>query len=110
MLRLQMAAGIQIFDLIVTLKRRDKIAHHRLRALVKQLIKRMLGIRAQLAPQHRAGGVVHRLALARHRFAIGLHLQLLKIGGKVLKPPVVGQNRVSANIQKVNVPDTCQAQ
>ena len=77
MLRLQMAAGIQIFDLIVTLKRRDKIAHHRLRALVQQLVKGVLGVGAKLPPQHWAGGVVHRLALAGHGLAIGLHLQLL---------------------------------
>ena len=48
-----------------------------LRALVEQLVERVLTIGAGLTPHHRVRRPAHRLTISAHRLSIGLHFRLL---------------------------------
>jgi hypothetical protein len=58
----------------------DEIAGHQPAALVQQLEEGMLPVGADLAPHDGVGLARQRLAVAPHRLAVGLHLQLLQEG------------------------------
>ena len=57
----------------------DEIAGNEFATLMDRLVERMLAIGARLAPDNRAGLIVHGPAFEIHMFAIALHLQLLQI-------------------------------
>ena len=106
----QFGHGKAMLGLAVAPCRHDKVAGDRLGPLVQQLIERMLRVRADGAPDNRAGGVIHRVAGQIDRLAVGLHLQLLKVVGQLLEASVVGQYRVGVDAQHVGVPDPDQPQ
>ena len=105
-----MGACLDVLDMVITAHRRDEVTLDRLGALMQQLIEGVLGVRPQLAPQHRTGRVVDHLAIVGHRLAVGFHLQLLEVACEVLQATVVGQDGVGADIEEVVVPDTSQRQ
>ena len=76
----------------------------RARALVEQLVKRMLAVGALAAPGDRRGVLADRFAVGAHPLAVTFHLQLLQIGGQLLQPMVVGQYDVAVRAEKVQVP------
>ena len=78
--------------------------------LVQQLVERVLGIGARLAPDHRGRGALHRFATAAHGLAVALHLQLLEVRGQAVQMLVVGQHRMIRGTQEVAVPDSCKCQ
>ncbi len=80
------------------------------RALVDQLVERVLAVGAGLAPVDRAGVVVDARAVERHVLAVALHRQLLQVGGEALQVLLVGQHGDRLRAEEVGVPDGEQAQ
>src|SRR5262249_2833791 len=70
---------------IERLVKRDEVARDELRALMYQLVKRMLSIGAGLAPEDGTGLVVHGRAVERDMLAVGFHRELLEIGREALE-------------------------
>src|SRR5690606_40598476 len=66
-----------------------------LRALMQQLVKRVLRIRSRLAPDDGARGALHGLARAPHPLAVALHLELLQMGRESTQVVVVRQHRMA---------------
>ncbi len=64
--------GVMIAERIVTVDGRDEVTGDQLGALVDQLVKRMLTIRARLPPDHRTGGVVHAHAVSGDVLSVAL--------------------------------------
>ena len=92
---------------IQALAETDEVARHERRALMQQLIERMLPVGARLAPDDRRRGIVHARTGLRHVLAVALHRQLLQVGRKALQILVVGQHGLRLRLQEVGVPD-CQ--
>ena len=88
----------------------DEVAGHQPRALVQQLVERVLAVGAGLAPVHRAGRVVDRLAPGGDRLAVALHRQLLQVGREALEVVGVRQDRLGRRAEEVGVPDRDQAE
>ena len=87
-----------------------QVDRDQLGALVDQLVEAVLPVGAGLAPVHRAGVVVDRLPVERDVLAVGLHGQLLQVGGEPLQVLLVGHHAVrSAAPKKSRVPDGEQA-
>ena len=84
---------------------RNEVARDQARALVNQLIERMLPVRARLAPVDGTRLVVHRLALDRHVLSVALHRQLLEICGEPFQVVLVRQHRDRRGAEEVRVPD-----
>ena len=108
MLTNQLGGGSIVTHFVVAPRRRNKITGHRLGALMQQLIKRVLGIGPDFAPQHRAGAGGYRLAVAGHRFAVGFHFQLRQKGRQMFQATIIGQHRMGMDAQNVGIPDTDQ--
>src|SRR5207244_2347259 len=87
----------------------DEVARNNFRALMDELIERMLAVGAGLAPINRPGLIVDWRALERDVLAIRFHRELLQIGGKALQVLLVRQHRDGLRAEKVVVPDSEQA-
>src|SRR5262245_20218614 len=70
----------------------DEVARYQPRALMDQLIERMLAIRSRLAPKDRPSIVIDTHAIERYVLAVALHGELLKVGGKPLQILLIGQH------------------
>ena len=88
---------------------RDEVAGNQPRALMDQLVERVLAVGARLAPVDRAGLVVDLRAVERDVFAVALHRQLLQIGRETLQVLLVGQHGHRLGAEEVVVPDRQQA-
>src|SRR6516165_12112308 len=62
----------------------DEIAGYEARALVDQLIERMLTVGTRLSPKDRPGIVIDLRAIERDVLAVALHGELLEIRGEAL--------------------------
>ena len=102
--------GVVLANRVVGFHRGEKIARHQLGPLMQQLIEGVLAVGAGLAPDHRAGLVVHDLAVAGDPLAVGLHVALLEVGWEARQVLVVGQNGVGLGAEEVVVPDPEQRQ
>ena len=98
------ACARQLADRFFSSARSMKSAGTDVRALVQQLVERMLAHRAFRAPQDRRGGVVHRAALAVDALAVRFHLELLQVGGQQAQRVRVRQHRVGRRAEEVRVP------
>ena len=87
----------------------DEVAGDQLRALVEQLVERVLPVGARLAPDDRAGLHGHRVALQVDVLAVALHLQLLQIGGEAREVRRIGHDAERLRAEEVVVPDGQQA-
>ena len=76
-----------------------------LRALMDQLVERVLTVGAGLAPIDRSGLIVDARAVERDAFAVALHGELLQIRREALQVLVVGQNGNGLRAEEVVVPD-----
>jgi hypothetical protein len=83
----------------------DHVAGNKLRALVEQLIERVLAVGARLAPDDRAGLVVHDMPVEIDVLAVALHLQLLEIGGEPREMRGVGHDADGLGAEEIVVPD-----
>ncbi|SVK52092.1 Uncharacterised protein [Acinetobacter baumannii] len=102
--------GVVIAQRVMADGRRDEIARHQLGALVDQLVERMLTVSARLAPDDRAGLVIHRIAVAIDVLAVGFHVALLEVSGKTVHVLIVRQNGFGFGAEEVVVPNTDQCQ
>ena len=82
----------------------DEVARDEPRALVEQLVERVLAIRAGLAPHHGARGGCHRPAVEPDRLAVALHVKLLEVRGKAAQVVRVRQHRLGLRAMDVRVP------
>ena len=73
-------------------------------ALVDQLVEAVLAVRPGLAPVDRPGVVVDGRPVERHVLAVGLHRQLLQVGGEALEVLVVGHDADGLRVEEVAVP------
>ena len=80
--QLLLAAGALNRDVIgpLTPLKADELQGDNIGPLVQKLIEGMLAVGAGLSEDHGAGRIIHRLAIAVDRLAIGLHVQLLQMG------------------------------
>ena len=83
----------------------DEIDGNEATALVEQLIKRVLGVVAGLAPDDVAAGDPKGLPTLADAFAVALHVHLLQECGESPQSRVVGQYGLAACAEKVVVPD-----
>ena len=90
------------------LRGQDEVDRHESRALVQQLIKRVLRVVAGLAPDDHARVAAHGLAVHAHALAARFHLQLLQVRREALEAIVVGQNRLGFGAEEIVVPDAQQ--
>ena len=88
---------------------RDEVGGDEPRALVDELVERVLPVRAGLAPEDLAGVGGDGRAVPSHRLAVGLHRQLLEIGGEAVQLLRVGEHGVRLRAEEVRVPDVEQA-
>ncbi len=88
------------------LRRDDEINRHDARALMQHLEERVLPVRARLAPDDGGRRHLHRLAVARHRLAVRLHVELLQIGGEAREALVVRDHRMGGIVPRVAIPDS----
>ena len=92
-------------DRIQCFGKTDKVARDQPRALMDQLIERMLTVGPRLAPVDGAGIVIDRRPFERDMFTVALHGQLLQICRKPLQVLLVGQNGNRLCAEEVVVPD-----
>ena len=89
----------------------DKLQRRDVSALVQQLIEGVLTVGAGLTEDDGTGNVVHGLAEAVDRLAVGLHVQLLQMSGETAQSLGVGQNSgsgVAQNVTLVNADQSVQ--
>ena len=96
---------VVVGDGVVRLAEADEVAGDEVRALVDELVDGVLSVRAGLAPLDGAGGVRDGLAVLRDGLAVGLHVQLLQVGGQAAEVLVVGQDGVGLCVVAVRVED-----
>ena len=99
-----------VADAVVSLRWRDEVARHQPRALVDELVERVLAVGAGLAEQDRSGLVVDAAAVLAHVLAVALHVGLLQVGRQPVQVLIVRQDRVGLGAEEVGVPDADQRQ
>src|SRR6516162_1093438 len=83
----------------------NEITGNQPRALVNQLVKRMLAVGARLTPVDGTGVAGHGRAVERDGLAVALHRQLLEIGREALEVILVGQHGHGLCAEEVVVPE-----
>ena len=87
----------------------DEVGGDEPRALVDELVERVLAVGAGLAPEHLAGLRGHGRAVPADRLAVGLHGQLLQVRREAVQVLGVREHRVRVRAEEVDVPDVQQA-
>src|SRR2546425_1149665 len=83
-----------LVERIVRFDRREKIAGNQPRSLMDELVERMLSVGSRFTPNHRAGCIIHRLAIARRAFSVALHVPLLEVCGEASHVLIVWKYRM----------------
>ena len=94
---------------VVALSCEDKVGGNQLRALVQELVERMLGVGRRLAEKNRPCGVLDVIAGSSNGFAVGLHGQLLQIGREAVHVLIEWRDQVGLGTEEVGVPYAEQA-
>jgi hypothetical protein len=76
----------------LSIEEADELEGHRIGALMEELVERVLTVRARLAEDDGPGGVGELDAFAVDSLAVGLHVELLKVGGEAREGLGVGQD------------------
>jgi len=84
----------------------DEITRNQARALMDQLIERMLSVRAGLAPKDRTGVIGDLFSVKGYVLAVTLHRQLLKVRWEPFQILFVWQDRDRLGIKKVGLYQT----
>src|SRR3569623_540128 len=87
------------------LREADEVTGNKPRALVDELIERVLPIGAGLAPVDRAGFAVDVRAIEGDVLAVGLHGELLEVRGVALEVLLVRQHRDRLCVEEVGIPE-----
>src|SRR5450830_766746 len=90
---------------VVAMHRHYKVAGDDLRALVNQLIERMLSIGASFTPDHRTCFVVNTFTFAVYELTIAFHIRLLQISGKARHALIIGQYGRGIDVEEIVIPD-----
>src|SRR4051812_32733485 len=88
------------------LAERNEVTRNEFRALVDELIERVLTVGSGLAPVNRTGLIASLLSVQCDVFAVALHRQLLQVGGESLQVLLVWQYRDGFRTKEIAVPDT----
>ena len=96
-------------DRVERLAETDEVARHKARALVDELVERVLAIGAGLAPVDLARVVVDTLAFQADGLAVAFHRELLEVGREALQVLVVRKHGHGFGAPEVAVPDGKQA-
>src|SRR5713101_2037570 len=84
----------------------NEVAGNQLRALVDELVERMLPVGSGLAPEEGSRLIIDRSPVKRHMLAVRLHRELLQISRKPLEILIVGENTDGLRAEKIVVPDS----
>src|SRR6266481_3027667 len=84
----------------------DEVAGNQLRALVDELVKRMLPVGSGFAPEDGSRLIIDRSPVKRHMLAVRLHRELLQISRKPLEVLIVGKDADGLRTKKIVVPDS----
>ena len=87
----------------------DEIRRDQPRALMNELVERVLAVGARFSPEHLAGVGGDGGAVPPDGLAVGLHRQLLQVGREPTQLLRVGQHCVRLSTVEVDVPDVEQA-
>src|SRR5258708_32314836 len=79
-----------------------------MRALVQELIERMLAVVAGAAPDDRRRRVRERATEAIDGLAVALHVELLQPVGQQTQAPVIRQNTLRLGTADMEIPDAQQ--
>ena len=82
----------------------DEVARNQSRALMDELIERVLAVGARLAPVDWPRVGANRAAVERDVLAVALHRELLQISGEALEILLVGQHGDRPSAEEVVVP------
>ena len=88
----------------------DEVGRDQPGALMDQLVEGVLAVGSRLAPEDFAGVVRHWRAVSAHGLAVGLHRQLLQIGGETGQVVRIGQYRTGFRAEELVVPEPDQAE
>ena len=83
-----------IADLIVRLDADQEVGRHQARALVQQLVERVLDVRPRLAPDDRRGLRLDEAAVAVDALAVAFHFELLQKRRQAMQVLLVGEHGV----------------
>ena len=83
----------------------DEVAGDEAGALVDELVEGVLAVGAGLAPVDGAGLGFDGFAVERDVLAVGLHGELLEVGGEALEVLLVGEDGDGLGVEEVGVPD-----
>ncbi len=100
---------VVVAERVVAPHEADEVAGDQPRPLVDQLVEGVLAVGSRLAPEDRPGVVVDMGALERDVLAVGLHRQLLQVGGEAVQVLVVGEDAAGLGAEEAAVPDREQA-
>src|ERR1700691_4051717 len=98
-----------VFKLAKRLAESDQVARNQLRALMNELIKRVLPVSSGFTPDDRPSLVAHGLAVEVYVLAVAFHLQLLQVSRKAFEIVRVGHDVDGLRAEKIVVPDSKQA-
>ena len=84
----------------------DEVGGDEFGALVEQLEEGVLGIGGGLTKEDGSGGVLDILTGAGDGFAVGLHGELLEVGGEAVQVLVERSNQVCLRTKEVGIPHT----
>lgn len=97
---------MMISQRVVADGRSDEVTRDHERALVDQLVKRMLAIGAGFTPDHRTRVPTYWLSVAVNALPVALHIALLEIGGKTVHILVIGQDRLRLRSEEIGIPQS----
>ena len=100
---------MEVINRVVAVHRHDEVTRRKVRALVQQLVERVLAIGTYATPNHRAGVVIYFATINGHAFAVTFHVELLQVSRQRAQVVVVWQDGVGVHTKEVNVPDTQQS-
>ncbi len=88
----------------------DEVARDQRRALMDELVVRVLAVRARRAPHDRTGVGADRVAVEVDGLAVRLHVELLQVRGEPRQVVVVRQHGMALRAEEVAVPDAEQSE
>src|ERR1700737_5242936 len=93
-------------EMVEGLAKCDEVARNQLRALVDELVERMLPVGSGFAPEDGSRLIIDRSPVQRHMLAVRLHRELLQISWKPLEILIVGEDANGLRAAKIIVPDS----
>ena len=96
---------VAVLERVRRVGERDEVGRDQLRALMDELVERVLAVGAGLAPEDLTGLGGDGRAVPTHGLAVGLHGELLQVRREAVQVLVVRQHGVRGDLEEVAVPD-----